>query len=49
MASGAPRGCRGVRGHWDVGGALEVAGGLRAWPHWSPFQGPSTPIGSLGE
>ena len=26
---------RGVRGHWGVGGALEVADGLGARPHWA--------------
>ena len=29
-----------------VEGALEVAGGLGASPHWTPVQGPSTPTGS---
>ena len=28
-----------------VGGALGVAGGLGALPHWPPVQGPSTPTG----
>ena len=32
-----------------VGGALGVASGLGAQPHWAPVQGPSTPTGSPWE
>ena len=31
-----------------IRGVLRVASGLRAQPHWTPVQGPSTPTGSPG-
>ena len=49
MASGEHGGVQGVRGIGAIRGcrgALEVAGGLRAQPHWAPVQGSSTPTGS---
>ena len=43
---GAGRVCR---GHWGPAGGVGMSGdnqgegGLGAWPHWTPVQGPNTP------
>ena len=46
---GAPRGCRVLGPIRGCRGALEVAGGLGARPHWAQSRVPALPVVPLGE